>query len=47
MSIVGALFASITWNNVTFKHTAFECASATLSGIEKVYNKIKKDGKTY
>lgn len=34
-----------SWKNCSFIHTAFECAPATLSGVEAVYNKFKKDGK--
>lgn len=34
-----------SWKNCSFIHTAFECASATLSGVETTYNKFKKDGK--
>lgn len=31
-----------SWKNCSFIHTAFECAPATLSGVEAVYNKFKK-----
>ena len=34
-----------SWKNCSFIHTAFECAPATLSGVEAVYNKFKKDEK--
>ena len=30
-----------SWKNCSFIHTAFECAPATLSGVEAVYNKFK------
>lgn len=45
LEVSSFLYPYTSWKNVSFIHTAFECASATLSGIETVYNKKKKDGK--
>ena len=44
LEVSSFLYPYTAWKNVSFIHTAFECASATLSGIETVYNKKKKDG---
>ena len=38
-------FPYTSWKNCSFIHTAFECASATLSGVQTTYNKLKKNGK--
>ena len=45
LEVSSFLYPYTAWKNVSFIHTAFACASATLSGIETLYNKKKKDGK--
>lgn len=45
LEVSSFLYPYTSWKNVSFIHTAFECASATLSGAETAYNKLKKDGK--
>lgn len=45
LEVSSFLYPYTSWNNISFIHTAFECASATLSGVEKTYNKLKRDGK--
>lgn len=44
LEVSSFLYPYTSWKNVSFIHTAFGCASATLSGIETVYNKKKKEG---
>ena len=39
------IYPYTSWKHVSFIHTAFECASATLSGAQKTYEKLKKEGK--
>ncbi len=45
LEVSSFLYPYTSWKNVSFIHTAFECASATLSGVERAYNKLKRDGK--
>lgn len=45
LEVSSCTFPYTSWKNCSFIHTAFECASATLSGAETTYNKFKKDGK--
>lgn len=45
LEVSSFLYPYTAWKNVSFIHTAFECASATLSGIETLYKKKLKDGK--
>ncbi len=45
LEVSSFLYPYTAWKNVSFIHTAFECASAALSGVETAYNKLKKDGK--
>lgn len=45
LEVSSCTFPYTSWKNCSFIHTAFECASATLSGAETTYNKLKKDGK--
>ncbi len=45
LEVSSFLYPYTSWKNVSFIHTAFECAAATLSGAEKAYNKLKNDGK--
>lgn len=45
LEVATCTFPYTSWKNTSFIHTAFECASATLSGVETTYNKFKKDGK--
>ena len=39
------IYPYTSWKNVSFIHSAFECAAATLSGVETAYNSLKKQGK--
>ena len=45
LEVSSCIYPYTSWKNVSFIHTAFECASATLSGAEKTYNALKKAGK--
>ena len=45
LEVSSCTFPYTSWKNCSFIHTAFECASATLSGAETTYNKFKKEGK--
>ena len=38
------IYPYTAWED-SFIHTAFECAGATLSGVEAAYNSLKKQGK--
>lgn len=43
LEVSSFLYPYTSWKNVSFIHTAFASASATLSGIETAYKKLKKD----
>ncbi|MEG2348723.1 MAG: thiamine pyrophosphate-dependent enzyme [Clostridia bacterium] len=45
LEVSTCIYPYTSWKNCSFIHTAFECASATLSGAEKTYNSLKKSGK--
>lgn len=45
LEVSTCIFPYTSWDNVSFIHTAFECASACLNGAEKTYEKLKRDGK--
>lgn len=45
LEVSSFLFPYTSWKNVSFIHTAFACAAATLSGAETAYHKLKRDGK--
>lgn len=45
LEVSSFLFPYNSWKNVSFIHSAFACAAATLSGAETAYHKLKKDGK--
>lgn len=45
LEVSTCIYPYTSWENVSFLHTAFECASACLSGAEKTYKKLKNDGK--
>ena len=45
LEVSSCIYPYTSWKNVSFIHTAFECAAATLSGAEKTYNALKKAGK--
>lgn len=45
LEVSSFLYPYTSWKKVSFIHTAFECAAATLSGVESVYQKKKKEGK--
>lgn len=45
LEVSTCIFPYTSWNNVSFIHTAFECAAATLSGAERSYKALKKSGK--
>jgi len=46
LEVSSCIYPYTSWRNVSFIHTAFECASATLSGAEKTYYALKRAGKT-
>lgn len=45
LEVSTCIYPYTSWKDVSFIHTAFACASATMSGVEKTYNKLKRDGK--
>ena len=45
LEVSSCTYPYTSWKNCSFIHTAFECASATLSGVQTTYKKFKKDGK--
>lgn len=45
LEVSSCIYPYTSWEGVSFIHTAFECASATASGVAKTYEKLKKDGK--
>lgn len=45
LEVSSFLYPYTAWKNVSYIHTAFECAAATLSGVQTAYKKFKKDGK--
>lgn len=45
LEVSSCTYPYTSWKNCSFIHTAFECASATLSGVQTTYEKFKKDGK--
>lgn len=45
LEVSTCIYPYTSWRNCSFVHTAFECAAATLSGVEKTYNSLKKAGK--
>ena len=45
LEVSTCIYPYTSWENVSFLHTAFECASACISGAEKTYKKLKNDGK--
>ena len=45
LEVSSCIYPYTSWNKVSFIHTAFECASATLSGAEKTYYALKRAGK--
>jgi pyruvate ferredoxin oxidoreductase beta subunit len=45
LEVSSCMYPYTSWKNCSFIHTAFECASATLSGAERAYNIMKKNGK--
>ena len=44
MEVSTFIYPYTSWSD-SFIHTAFECAGATLSGVEAAYNSLKKQGK--
>ena len=44
MEVSTFIYPYTSWTD-SFIHTAFECAGATLSGVEAAYKSIKKQGK--
>lgn len=45
LEVSTCIYPYTSWKNVSFIHSAFECASACLSGAEKAYVSLKKRGK--
>ncbi len=45
LEVSTCIYPYTAWKNVSFIHTAFECASATLSGAERTYYSLKSKGK--
>ena len=45
LEVSSFLYPYTSWKNVSFIHSAFACAAATLSGEQTAYEKLKKDGK--
>ena len=44
MEVSTFIYPYTSWTD-SFIHTAFECAGATLSGVEAAYKSMKKQGK--
>ena len=44
MEVSSFIYPYTSWTD-SYIHTAFECAGATLSGVEAAYNSLKKQGK--
>ena len=45
LEVSTCIYPYTSWSDVSFLHTAFECASACASGACKTYEKLKRDGK--
>ena len=45
LEVSSFLYPYTSWKNVSFIHSAFACAAATLSGAQTAYEKLKEDGK--
>lgn len=45
LEVSTCIYPYTSWNRVSFIHTAFECAAATLAGAETAYHALKKSGK--
>ncbi len=45
LEVSTCIYPYTSWRNVSFVHTAFECTSATLSGAERAYIALKRQGK--
>lgn len=45
LEVSTCIYPYTSWQDASFLHTAFECASACASGAEKTYEKLKRDGK--
>lgn len=45
LEVSTCIYPYTSWQDVSFLHTAFECASACASGAQKTYEKLKRDGK--
>lgn len=45
LEVSTCIYPYTSWNRVSFIHTAFECAAATLAGAETAYKALKKSGK--
>ena len=45
LEVSTCIYPYTSWNKVSFIHTAFECAAATLAGAETTYRSLKKQGK--
>ncbi|MEG0579559.1 MAG: thiamine pyrophosphate-dependent enzyme, partial [Niameybacter sp.] len=42
LEVSSCIYPYTSWKNCSFIHTAFECASATLSGVEATYKALQK-----
>lgn len=45
LEVSSCIYPFTSWKNCSFIHTAFENVSATLSGVEKTYDSLKRQGK--
>ncbi|MEG2711434.1 MAG: thiamine pyrophosphate-dependent enzyme [Clostridia bacterium] len=45
LEVSSCIYPYTTWKNVSFIHSAFENAGATLSGVQTAYHSMKKQGK--
>lgn len=45
LEVSSCIYPYTSWKNCSFIHTAFANAAATISGVEKAYNVLKKTGK--
>ncbi len=45
LEVSTCIYPYTSWKNVSFIHSAFECAAACLSGVQTAYKSLKKQGK--
>ena len=46
LEVSSCIYPNTSWKNVSFIHSAFENAGATISGVAEAYKALKRRGKT-